>query len=143
MQHDIIAKKIRENLTAQKQRLDAYLTILDHESADIADKDADKLQSHVKMESRIVSELNAFKKVLGPLEDMYQHSDGQGDESLDDLRSCVMSITHKVQEKSDENKRMLDETLVQMQNRIDTLPKRNISKNDYSRIDSRFIDITL
>lgn len=142
MQHDILAKKIRENLVAQKQRLTNYLNVLEHESNDIAEKDADKLQAHVKLESNIVSELNAFKKVLDPLEVMYQQT-ADKDDSLDDLRAGIMSITAKVQEKSDENKKMLDSVLADMRNQIDTLPKRNISKNDYSRIDSRFIDITL
>ena len=141
MQHDILAKKIRENLVAQKQRLTTYLNVLEHESNDIAEKDADKLQAHVKLESNIVSELNAFKKVLDPLEVMYQQT-ADKDNSLDELRAGIMSITAKVQEKSDENKKMLDSVLADMQNKIDTLPKRNLSKS-YSNIDSRFIDISL
>ncbi len=141
MQHDILAKKIRENLVAQKQRLTNYLNILEHESNDIAEKDADKLQAHVKLESNIVSELNAFKKVLDPLEVMYQQT-ADKDDSLDDLRAGIMSITAKVQEKSDENKKMLDSVLADMRNQIDTLPKRNLSKS-YSNVDSRFIDISL
>ena len=98
MQHDILAKKIRENLVAQKQRLTNYLNVLEHESNDIAEKDADKLQAHVKLESNIVSELNAFNKVLDPLEMMYQQT-ADKDDSLDDLRAGIMSITAKVQEK--------------------------------------------
>jgi len=141
LQHDILAKKIRENLVAQKQRLTTYLNVLEHESNDIAEKDADKLQAHVKLESNIVSELNAFKKVLDPLEVMYQQT-ADKDNSLDELRAGIMSITAKVQEKSDENKKMLDSVLADMQNKIDTLPKRNLSKS-YSNIDSRFIDISL
>ncbi len=141
MQHDILAKKIRENLVAQKQRLTNYLNVLEHESNDIAEKDADKLQAHVKLESNIVSELNAFKKVLDPLEVMY-HQTADKDDSLDDLRAGIMSITAKVQEKSDENKKMLDSVLADMRNQIDTLPKRNLSKS-YSNVDSRFIDISL
>ena len=120
MQHDILAKKIRENLVAQKQRLTNYLNVLEHESNDIAEKDADKLQAHVKLESNIVSELNAFKKVLDPLEVMYQQT-ADKDDSLDDLRAGIMSITAKVQEKSDENKKMLDSVLADMRNQIDTL----------------------
>ena len=141
MQHDILAKKIRENLVAQKQRLTNYLNVLEHESNDIAEKDADKLQAHVKLESNIVSELNAFNKVLDPLEMMYQQT-ADKDDSLDDLRAGIMSITAKVQEKSDENKKMLDSVLADMRNQIDTLPKRNLSKS-YSNVDSRFIDISL
>ena len=140
MQHDILAKKIRENLVAQKQRLTDYLKVLDHESADISEKDADKLQAHVKLESNIVSELNAFKKVLDPLEVMYQQTVDNNDDSLDDLRAGIMSITRKVQEKSDENKKMLDSVLAEMQSQINTLPKRNTS---YNKVDSRFIDISL
>ncbi|MBP5449075.1 MAG: hypothetical protein J6Y01_03055 [Spirochaetales bacterium] len=141
MQHDILAKKIRENLVAQKQRLTNYLNVLEHESNDIAEKDADKLQAHVKLESNIVSELNAFKKVLDPLEVMYQQT-ADKDDSLDDLRAGIMSITAKVQEKSDENKKLLDSVLADMRNQIDTLPKRNLSKS-YNSVDSRFIDISL
>ena len=140
MQHDILAKKIRENLVAQKQRLTDYLKVLDHESVDISEKDADKLQAHVKLESNIVSELNAFKKVLDPLEVMYQQTVDNNDDSLDDLRAGIMSITRKVQEKSDENKKMLDSVLAEMQSQINTLPKRNTS---YNKVDSRFIDISL
>ena len=140
MQHDILAKKIRENLVAQKQRLTNYLKVLDHESADISEKDADKLQAHVKLESNIVSELNAFKKVLDPLEVMYQQTVDNNDDSLDDLRAGIMSITRKVQEKSDENKKMLDSVLAEMQSQINTLPKRNTL---YNKVDSRFIDISL
>ena len=141
MQHDILAKKIRENLVAQKQRLTNYLNVLEHESNDIAEKDADKLQAHVKLEANIVSELNAFKKVLDPLEVMYQQT-ADKDDSLDDLRAGIMSITAKVQEKSDENKKLLDSVLADMRNQIDTLPKRNLSKS-YNNVDSRFIDISL
>ena len=142
MQHEILAKKIRENLIAQKQRLTNYLNVLEHESADISDRDADKLQAHVKLESSIVSELTAFKKVLDPLEVMYQQT-ADKDDSLDDLRAGIMSITAKVQEKSDENKKMLESVMAEMKNQINTLPKRNMTKNDYSKVDARFIDITL
>ena len=141
MQHDILAKKIRENLVAQKQRLTNYLNVLEHESNDIAEKDADKLQAHVKLESNIVSELNAFKKVLDPLEVMYPQT-ADKDDSLDYLRAGIMSITAKVQEKSDENKKILDSVFDDIRNQIDTLPKRNLSKI-YSNVDSRFIDISL
>ena len=142
MQHEILAKKIRENLIAQKQRLTNYLNVLEHESNDISDRDADKLQAHVKLESSIVSELTAFKKVLDPLEVMYQQTSDK-DDSLDDLRAGIMSITAKVQEKSDENKKMLESVMADMKNQINTLPKRNMTKNDYSKVDARFIDISL
>lgn len=143
MQHDLIAKRIRENLLAQKKRLTEYLSVLNCESKDISDKDADKLQNHIRLESNIISELNSFKKILEPLEIMYRQSPYKKNDSLDDLKEGIMKITAKVQEKSKENQQMLDNMLQEMKNQTNVLPKRNITKDSYTKSESRFIDISL
>lgn len=141
MQHNIIAKRIRENLIAQKERLSKYLEVLESEEKEIISKDADKLLCHIEVEKNIIDELNSFKKILEPLEKMYMASPYKKDGSVLLLRESINKITNQVNIKSQKNKIQLDSVIKDMKVNINSKSKINISKNTYGKIESHFVDI--
>jgi len=143
LQHDLLAKKIRENLLAQKKRLTDYLQLLDNEKKHIVSKDADKLLNHIKLERDIIDELNNFKKILTPLEEMYKQSPYKKDISLDNLREGINKITGEVTQKVASNQNMLNKVIEDMRLDIKTKPKINCPRNSYYNAESRSIDIQL
>ena len=65
-------KRFRELLVQQRAKFENYLTVLDHERADIASGDVDALAAHVELEEAIVSEIFTFQKVIDPMEEIYR-----------------------------------------------------------------------
>ncbi len=143
MQHELLAKKIRENLLAQKKRLTDYLELLDSEQKHIVNKDADKLLNHIKLEKDIIEELNNFKKILSPLEEMYKASPYKKDISLDNLRAGINKITGEVTQKAATNQNLLNKVIEDMRLDIKTKPKLNYPRNSYYNAESHSIDIQL
>jgi len=143
LQPDLLAKKIRENLINQRNKLENYLKILDGEEEDIANKDPDKLIEHINLERNIVDELFSFKKILEPLEKMYDASPYKKDSSLSDLKTSVDKLTTQIKTKSEDNKVSLDVVLDKMKIDIKNIASKNkFIKNGYNTPESGFLDIT-
>lgn len=66
MQPDLLAKRIRNILFKQKEKLENYLVLLDKEEDDILKKDPDKLILHIELEKNIIEEIGELKKILDP-----------------------------------------------------------------------------
>lgn len=109
MQHDQLAKQIRQNLLNQKERLLEYLSILEKQDNGDLKKDADALIRFIDSEKKIVTELNQFKKILEPLEKMYVHATGLTNHPLKPLIDSIEKLTDQADKKMLENESIIAE----------------------------------
>lgn len=137
MQPEILVKKIRENLLLQKEKLENYLQILEKEESDIVEKDVDKLLEHIKIEQNIIEELNSFKKILDPLEKFYFQLPYKKEETIFKLKDTIGSLSSKIKDKSENNRKMLEIELSKVRVELNTSKFKNL----YEKNTPKFIDI--
>lgn len=143
LQPDILAKRIRENLLSQKNKLENYLKILDKEEGDIIENDPDKLIEHINIEKNIIDELFNFKKIVEPLEKMYDNSPYKKDNSIGSLKSSLDKLTSQITSKSQSNKILLDNTMAKIKADLNNIKNKNrFNKTNYETIESRILDVT-
>lgn len=102
-------RRFRELLVQQKTKFQSYLTVLDHERADIESGDIDKLAAHVDLEEAIVSEIFTFQKVIDPMERMYHaaYPAASDDPELPELRDTLDELKVEVLRRNAENRVLL------------------------------------
>jgi hypothetical protein len=104
-----VLRRFRELLTQQRTKFENYLTLLDHERADIESGDVDRLSAHVEMEEAIVSEIFTFQKVIDPMEELYRASypAAAADPELPALRGTLDNLKDEVLRRNAENRNLL------------------------------------
>jgi hypothetical protein len=135
-----LTKRIRENLLSQKSKLQEYLSILENETEDLINSDADKLVKHIELEKNIISDLSSFKKILDPLEKMYEDLP-DGDLSITELRVNIEKLTGHVNEKTLENKDKLEILLNNVKTEFKQKSKDAFSKNTLHEVHSNLVDV--
>jgi hypothetical protein len=102
-------RRFRELLVQQRAKFESYLTVLDHERADIESGDVDKLAAHVEIEEAIVSEIFTFQKVIDPLEQIYRaaYPTAAEDPELPELRGTLVELKDEVLRRNAENRALL------------------------------------
>jgi hypothetical protein len=102
-------RRFRELLVQQRAKFENYLTVLDHERADIESGDVDKLAAHVEIEEAIVSEIFTFQKVINPLEQIYRaaYPAAAEDHDLPELRGALDGLKTEVLRRNAENRALL------------------------------------
>ncbi len=102
-------RRFRELLVQQRAKFENYLTVLDHERADIESGDVDRLSAHVEIEEAIVSEIFTFQKVIDPLEQIYRaaYPSAAPDPELPELRGTLDDLRTEVLRRNAENRALL------------------------------------
>jgi hypothetical protein len=102
-------RRFRELLVQQRAKFESYLTLLDHERADIESGDVDKLAAHVEIEEAIVSEIFTFQKVIDPLEQIYRaaYPAAAEDPDLHGLRGSLDELKTEVLRRNAQNRTLL------------------------------------
>ncbi len=114
-----VLRRFRELLLQQRAKFESYLSLLDHERADIETGDVDKLMAHVEMEEQIVSEIFTFQKVIDPLEVMYKSASAWSSQpaalaeeaDLPDLKSTLVELKDEVLRRNAENRSLLKQRM--------------------------------
>jgi len=142
LQPDILVKKIRDNLVSQKERLTTYLKVLDEENNDIKAKDADKLLEHISIEKSLIEELNSFKKILEPLDLIYNDSPYKKDDIISNLKSKLEQLTGDIKDKQNINIEFLTNAVDTIGLKLQEISSQNKkNKPTYDSIQSSYVDI--
>ncbi|MCG8572136.1 MAG: hypothetical protein MJB14_18545, partial [Spirochaetes bacterium] len=134
MQPDELARKIRDNLLAQRNRLADYLEILENEDSDIREENPDKLLNHIKIETKIIEELQQFKKILVPLESIYEKMPYKKDDTIDQLKMSIDQLSSEVKDKSKENRVKLETLIQKVKVNLKSFNKTKVNQSPYSTV---------
>ena len=124
-----VIKRFKELLKAQRERFMAYLDSLDKQKDVIEGGTADDLIHHVELEEKIISDIFSIQNVIDPLEDMYHSMNAETHtDEVTDLKNALDSLKSEAVVRSERNKELLSQRMVELRSEIKIL--RN---NPYSR----------
>jgi hypothetical protein len=137
-----ILRRFRELLTAQRDRFQQYLEVLDRQKDVIEEGSAGDAAAHVELEEKIIADIFSIQKVIVPLEDMYRASyplpkKGRKSRSkkaaedaagIPDLKNALEKLKSEAVSRMERNKELLSRRMTTIQTEIKT-----VRKNPYSR----------
>ena len=138
-----IIKSLRECLLRQREKFQAYLNLLEKEEKAILAEDVDRIEHHVELEQNIVGEIYTLQRVINPLEDLYQTSFPEREESIQELRVSLDRLRDKVLVRNKWNREILMDRMSDLRLRIQSLERPLNNHSPYIEIAvPTMIDIT-
>ena len=135
-----VLKRLREMLVRQRGRFQAYLDVLEQEASSIERGDAESLFLQVEMEQTIIAEIFALKKVIAPLEVLYQAAYPGTEETVPRLKAVLDSMGTEIASHNARNRELLRDRMEDLRSEIRAL--RTWPKTAYPATAPRLIDIT-
>jgi hypothetical protein len=135
-----ILRRLRAMLLRQREKFQAYLSLLEHEESSIQTGEAEKLLSQVEMEQAIVAEIFTLKKVIEPLETLYQAAYPGTESTVPRLKATLEVLRQQVIAHNASNRRLLKMRMDELRQEISSL--RSWPKTAYAEAVPTLIDIT-
>ncbi len=113
--------RLRKMLVRQRGKLASYLDVLEREEEAIRGGDADRLAACVELEGSVIADLFTLKKVIDPLEDLYQAAWPGREASVVALKTTLERMSAEVVEKNAANRALLRRRMDEMRQEIASL----------------------
>lgn len=137
-----ILKSLKKHLLIQRDKFMGYLSLLDHEQADIESEDLEKLKKHTEMEKEIVSEIYTLQKVIDPLERMYRNAYPSKQDEILKLQDSLEHIKEQAAVRSEKNQQLLKNRMEGIRNKIQSI-KLPFKRSLYGGVEPpSLVDIT-
>ena len=130
-----LLKRLREMLQRQREKFQGYLVLLEQEESSIAKGDADTLLTQVEMEKSIIADIFALKKVIEPLETLYQAAYPRTEQTVPRLKATLEKMSEQVIAHNEKNRALL-------RARMDDLRLEIASLRAWPRVSSGFAQPT-
>jgi hypothetical protein len=142
-QNVAVLKRLRDMLTRQREKFGTYLRLLECDGEAIAAGDSEKLLAQVEMEQAIIAEIFALKKVIAPLESLYQAGYPAGTETtVPRLKSALETMGAEILDHNRRNRQKLKERMEEMRREITSLRSWPKTGSPYAEVAPGLIDIT-
>jgi hypothetical protein len=141
-QNASIVKRLREMLLRQREKFQSYLAILERQERDIADGDAEKLLVHVELEQSVIAEIFTLKKVIAPLEELYQAAYPEPEQTIPPLALTLERMGAQVIERNAHNRALLKERMDALREEIGSLRAWPRMASPYAEVVPSLVDIT-
>ncbi|MFP3959522.1 MAG: flagellar biosynthesis protein FlgN [Spirochaetaceae bacterium] len=134
--------RLRDMLTEQRSKFQQYLDILDKQEAAIRARDVEALYEYAELETSVLEEIQAFGKVIRPLQSLYRSAYPQGEQVIPPLRDSLGRLREQVLARNRHNRALLRERIEElkgeMQQARTPAPRRSL----YAPAASGLVDIT-
>jgi hypothetical protein len=142
-QNVAVLKRLRDMLARQREKFGAYLHLLECEGEAIEKGDSEKLLAQVEMEQSIIAEIFTLKKVIVPLESLYEAAYPAGSETtIPRLKSVVEAMGAEVLAHNRAHRQKLKERMEEMRRVITSLRAWPKAASPYAEVTPGLIDIT-
>jgi hypothetical protein len=141
-QNIAILKRLREMLARQRDKFDAYLRLLERQKDAIADGDTGKLLAQVEMERSIIAEVKSLRKVIAPLEALYQAAYPGTESTVPRLKATLETMGHTIEAHNARNRQMLRDRMEELRQEITTLRAWPRTGTQFAEVSPNLIDIT-
>ncbi|HVO40486.1 MAG TPA: flagellar export chaperone FlgN [Spirochaetia bacterium] len=135
-----ILKRLREMLRQQREKLQGYLRLLEQEEKSIHRGDAESLLAQVEMEKSIIADIFALKKVIQPLESLYQSAYPRAEETVPKLRATLEKMGEQVIAHNAKNRALLRDRMEEL--RVEIASLRSWPKSTFREAAPRLVDIS-
>jgi hypothetical protein len=116
-----VLERLREMLVRQRRKFASYLEVLEREGEAIREGDADRLAACVELEGSVIADIYTLKKVIDPLEDLYQAAWPGREPAVTELKSTLERMSAEVIEKNAANRALLRRKMDEMRQEIASL----------------------
>jgi len=123
IEHNVaVLKKLRDMLARQREKFGAYLQLLECEGQSIELGDTEKLLAQVEMEKSLIADIFTLRKVIAPLEAIYQSAYPAGTEStVPRLNSTLDAMGTEIISRNAKNRQRLRERMEELRLEITSL----------------------
>jgi len=144
IEHNVaVLKKLRAMLARQREKFGAYLRLLECEGESIEQGDAEKLLSQVEMEKSLIADIFTLRKVIAPLEAIYQASYPAGSEStVPRLNAALESMGSEIISRNAKNRQRLRERMEELRLEISSLRSWPRAASPFAAAAPGLIDIS-
>jgi len=138
-----VLKKLREMLSRQREKLEDYLHLLECQGDSIQEGDTQKLLAQVGLEKSLIADIFTLKKVIDPLESLYQACYPAGTESsVPQLQDVLETMGTEIMVRNARNRERLRERMEEIRNEITSLRAWPRESSRFSPAAPSLIDIT-
>jgi hypothetical protein len=138
-----ILKRLREMLLRQREKFQSYLTLLEKEEDSIHEGDAEKLLAQVEMEKGIIADIFTLKKVIAPLESLYDAAYPGGTETtVPRLKATLETLGAEVVAHNARNRQLLREKMDGLRREIGELRAWPRDGSPFAEVVPSLVDIT-
>ena len=116
-----VLERLREMLVRQRRKFASYLEVLEREGEAIREGDADRLAACVELEGSVIADIYTLKKVIDPLEHLYQAAWPGREPAVTELKSTLERMSAEVIEKNAANRALLRRKMDEMRQEIASL----------------------
>ena len=142
-QNVAVLKRLREMLARQREKFGSYLRLLECEGESIEKGDSEKLLAQVEMEQSIIAEIFSLKKVIAPLEALYQAAYPNGTEAtIPRLKSTLETMGTEILAHNGRNRQRLREHMEDLRREISSLRAWPRAASPFAEVTPGLIDIT-
>jgi septum formation inhibitor MinC len=142
-QNVAVLRKLRDMLMRQREKFSSYLRLLECEGETIEKGDSERLLAQVEMEQSIIAEIFTLKKVIAPLESLYQACYPAGTEAtIPRLKSALSEMGAEILAHNGRNRQKLRERMEDMRREITSLRTWPKTSSSYVEVTPGLIDIS-
>ena len=134
-QNASIVKRLREMLQRQREKFHSYLAILEQQERDIEEGD-------VELEQAVIAEIFTLKKVIAPLEDLYQAAYPEPEPTIPPLALTLEKMGAQVIARNTRNRAMLKDSMDALREEIGSLRAWPRASSPFAEVVPSFVDIT-
>lgn len=116
-----VLERLRGMLVRQRRKFASYLEVLEREGEAIREGDADRLAACVELEGSVIADIYTLKKVIDPLEDLYQAAWPDREPAVTELKATLERMSAEVIEKNAANRALLRRRMDEMRQEIASL----------------------
>jgi DNA-binding FadR family transcriptional regulator len=137
-----ILKRLREMLQRQREKFHGYLALLEQEESSITSGDAESLLAQVEMEKSIIADIFSLKKVIEPLETLYQAAYPRTEQTVPRLKATLEKMSEQVIAHNEKNRALLRERMDDLRVEIASLRAWPRVSSSFSQAAPGLVDIT-
>ncbi len=137
-----VLRRLREMLQRQRQKFQGYLTLLEQEESSINSGDAESLLAQVEMEKSIIADIFALKKVIEPLETLYQAAYPRTEDTVPRLKATLEKMGDQVIAHNARNRGLLRARMDDLRLEIASLRAWPRATSHFAQAAPSLVDIT-
>jgi len=137
-----ILKRLREMLVRQREKFDAYLRLLERQKDAITDGDTGKLLAQMEMERSIIAEVKSLRKIIGPLQSLYQAAYPGTESTVPRLKETLVTMGQTIAAHNVRNRQLLRDRMAELRQEITALHAWPRTGPQFAEVSPNLIDIT-
>ncbi len=137
-----VLRRLREMLARQRERFQAYLELLEGQHDSILRGEAETLLAQVEMEQAIIAEIYSLRKVIAPLEALYQAAYPGTEQTVPRLKATLEAMQGQLVTHNARNRALLKERMNDLRLEIGSLRAWPRASSPFAEVTPSLVDIT-